>query len=51
MTRVEDEIDTGRGTRTYEYMDEEHSDEYMDDTIVYEYMDEEHSDEYMDDTI
>jgi hypothetical protein len=32
-------------------MDEEHSDEYMDDTIKqYEYMDEEHSDEYMDDT-
>jgi hypothetical protein len=31
-------------------MDEEHSDEYMDDTIQYEYMDEEHSDEYMDDT-
>jgi hypothetical protein len=31
-------------------MDEEHSDEYMDDTI-YEYMYEEHSDEYMDDTI
>jgi hypothetical protein len=25
--------ETGRGTRTYEYMDEEHSDEYMDDTI------------------
>jgi deoxyadenosine/deoxycytidine kinase len=37
--------------RQYEYMDEEHSDEYMDDTIKqYEYMDEEHSDEYMDDT-
>jgi hypothetical protein len=33
-------------------MDEEHSDEYMDDTIrQYECMDEEHSDEYMDDTI
>jgi hypothetical protein len=32
-------------------MDEEHSDEYMDDTNKqYEYMDEEHSDEYMDDT-
>jgi hypothetical protein len=29
-------------------MDEEHSDEYMDDR-QYEYMDEEHSDEYMDD--
>jgi hypothetical protein len=36
----------------YEYMYEEHSDEYMDDTIKqYEYMYEEHSDEYMDDTI
>jgi hypothetical protein len=33
-----------------EYMDEEHSDEYMDDTTKHEYMDEEHSDEYMDDT-
>jgi hypothetical protein len=33
-------------------MDEEHSDECMDDTIKqYEYMDEEHSDECMDDTI
>jgi hypothetical protein len=32
-------------------MDEEHSDEYMDDTFKYEYMDEEHSDEYMDDTL
>jgi hypothetical protein len=29
-------------------MDEEHSDEYMDDRHKqYEYMDEEHSDEYM----
>jgi hypothetical protein len=33
-------------------MDEEHSDEYMDDTrTTIEYMDEEHSDEYMDDTL
>jgi hypothetical protein len=32
-------------------MDEEHSDECMDDTRKYEYMDEEHSDECMDDTI
>jgi hypothetical protein len=32
----------------YEYMYEEHSDEYMDDR-QYEYMYEEHSDEYMDD--
>jgi hypothetical protein len=32
-------------------MDEEHSDECMDDTITIEYMDEEHSDECMDDTI
>jgi hypothetical protein len=37
-------------SRQYEYMDEEHSDECMDDaTNKYEYMDEEHSDECMDD--
>jgi hypothetical protein len=30
-------------------MDEEHSDEYMDDRNNNEYMYEEHSDEYMDD--
>jgi hypothetical protein len=41
MTRVEDETGTRQGQETstrvhstrYEYMDEEHSDEYMDDTI------------------
>jgi hypothetical protein len=42
---------TSAWTRTYEYMDEEHSDECMDDRDTIEYMDEEHSDECMDDTL